>query len=341
MISRSAHIEHHATRDEWLAARTIGFRIGGSAVPRILMEEHPYGNGPWSVWAEHHDPQPYEPSTDYQEAGITNEPLAVALYAQRTGAPVEHTPDTLLVNEGLPWVVCSPDGLVGRAGGVEVKHYAHPEWSEWAPSGTSWSGSGPFPCGRYVALQACWSLAASGRLWWDAIVNLPSGGWYPDMRVYRFWRDEVYLAEMVARVSEWRERHLVGGERPPYDSGDQHYAIVGRRHPRRLRKDVLDATETDEDLLRRLADASHREDVAAAEVKLLRAEIAARIGDNAGLKGTAGRVSWGDPRPTRSLALSRVEERAPEIAAELLRRGLITIGETSRTFRFTPAKAGK
>ena len=333
----TAHLETYATREAWFAARTRGFRIGGSAVPRILLPEAPYGHGPYSVWAEHHDPLPPTEETEAQAWGHADEPLALALYAQRTGIQVEHTPDTLLVHPEHPWVVCSPDGLVGEVGGAEVKHYDHPRWEEWAPSGAQWHG-GPFFCGEYVALQACWSLLASNRLWWDAVVNLPSGRRYPDQRVYRFWRHEPTLADMLARVSAWRERHLVGGERPPYDSGDQHYEIVQHRYPKRLSKNIVAADETDEALMRRLADASARETAASAEVKLARAALAERIGGAAGLHGASGKVSWGDSRETRSISLNKIETTAPDLFEQLRARGLVTTGFTARALRFAPAK---
>ena len=96
--------------------------------------------------------------------------------------------------------------------------------------------------------------------------------------------------------------------------------------------------ETDEALMRRLADASARETAASAEVKLARAALAERIGDNAGLKGEAGRVSWGDSRETRSISLSKIEGQAPDLFEQLRARGLVTTGFTARALRFTPAK---
>ena len=152
----TAHLEQHGSREAWFAARTAGYRIGGSAVPRILMEERPYGSGPYSVWAEHHDPLPPSEQTEAQAWGHADEPKAMAIYAATTGILAVHTPDSILVSDEIPWAVCSPDGLVGEVGGAEVKHYEHPKWEEWAPSGAQWRG-GPFPCGEYVALQTCWS----------------------------------------------------------------------------------------------------------------------------------------------------------------------------------------
>ena len=335
----TAHIERYDSREAWLAARATGYRIGSSSVPRIKGCS-PYG-GPYSVWQEHHAPVPYDGDPPpWLADGLADEPDALALYMRRTGVDAVHTPEMILVNDTVPWAVCSPDALVGTAGGAEIKHFEFPAWDDWAPSGTAWDGEDAFPCRRDVALQTLWHLRVTGRLWWDVVACLPSGRRYPQMRIYRFWRHAPTLARLHDEIAEWREVHLVRGERPPYDSGEQHYDEVQRRFPRRTRKDVITADAEAEALLVEYRDLRARIAVDEDRLGHVKAALVAQIGDGHGLHGKAGKMSWGEPSSRRSISLEKIEKTAPDLHEQLQARGLINISEGVRVCRFTPRKGG-
>jgi len=326
--------------EDWLAARLDGYRITASMVPQILGVS-PYG-GPYDVWARHHDPDTVQAPTGAQlQLGLDDEPRALAEYARLQGVMVEHTRDAMFVHDEHPWAAASPDGLVGLIGGVEVKHFDHPDWSQWAPTGSVWSGERDYPIPAFVAIQALWTMYCSGRQWWDVCAVLPSGRRYPDTRVYTIMRNEAAIERIVAQVTAWRERHLVGGERPPYDSGAQHFAIVGKRNPRAESDTVLDADDDAAALLARYAELVALAKSADEEIDAIKGKLSEIIGANKGLRGPAGSVSWGVPSTRSSLSLSKVETEAPDLLEQLKSRGLVSMAETARPWRFTPKKPKK
>jgi len=327
----------YESREEWLAARAADYRVTASQAPQILGLS-PYG-GAFEVWAGHHAPDLIEGPTGSQlQAGLDDEPRALAEYARLTGALVEHVRHAAFVSG---WAMASPDALVGEVGGVEVKHYDHPSWSEWAPSGTVWAGEGAYPVPEFVAVQALWSLHCSGRQWWDVVAVLPSGKRYPDTRIYTIMRHQPTIDAIVAKVTAWRDAHLVGGERPPFDYPRQGFEVVGKIHPRPASEDVLEADDDTAPKLARYAELANVIKAATDEQDTLRSELAAIIGDRKGLRGPAGSISWGSPSVRSSLSLTKVEAEAPDLAELLRERGLITTGETARPWRFTARKEKK
>jgi putative phage-type endonuclease len=328
------------SHEEWLAARLEGYRITASMVPQILGVS-PYG-GAYDVWARHHEPDTVEAPTGAQlQLGLDDEPRALAEYARLQGVLVQHGRDCMFIHDEHPWAAASPDGLVSHVGGVEVKHFDHPNWSDWAPTGAVWSGESDYPIPAFVAIQALWTMYCSGRQWWDVVAVLPSGRRYPDTRVYTIMRHEPTIRQIVETVTAWREKHLVGGERPPYDSGAQHYTIVGKRHPRAETDTVLEADDETAAMLARYAELVASSKSIEDEIDGLKGKLAEIVGENKGLRGPAGSVSWGTPSMRSSLSLSKVESEAPDILEQLKARGLVTIAETARPWRFTPKKPKK
>jgi len=83
---------------------------------------------------------------------------------------------------------CSPDGLIGKDGGVEFK----------CPSPKNhiaWSRKGKCPSKHYAQVQGC--LYITGRKWWDFM------SYHPDMKpfVVRVERDEEFIAKLAEQIS--------------------------------------------------------------------------------------------------------------------------------------------
>lgn len=324
-------------REAWLAARLAGDKITASQVPMILGVS-PYGGG-FDVWAQHREPDVFDAPTGPQlQHGLDDEPRALAEYARLQGVLVEHKRDFMIVHPN-GWASASPDALVGHLGGVEVKHFDHPTWSDWAPSGAVWSGDEAFPIPEFVAVQALWSIYCSGRAWWDVVAVLPSGRRYPDTRIYTIMRHDPTINAIVEKITAWRDRHLIGGERPPYDNGAQHFEVIAKRTPRPSTDEVIEADDDTAAMLARYAELVATSKAVDAEIDTIKGKLAELIGDRKGLRGPAGSVSWGTPSVRSSLSLSRVEAEAPDLLELLRERNLVTTAETARPWRFTPKKS--
>lgn len=84
---------------------------------------------------------------------------------------------------------CSPDGLVGEDGGLEIKAPA-------AATHVSYLRDGTLPSKYYQQVMGC--LWITGRQWWDFM------SYHPDMPalIVRVERDEDYIAKLEEHVSK-------------------------------------------------------------------------------------------------------------------------------------------
>lgn len=133
------------------------------------------------------------PTESYQNAamiwGTNTEPLARASYEVREGALVEEVgfvPHPSIADAG-----CSPDGLVGAEGLIEVKcpnTATHIEYllDDAAPT-------------KYLP-QMQWQMACTGRQWVDFISFDPRMPEDMQYAVRRVNRDDKYIAELEQEV---------------------------------------------------------------------------------------------------------------------------------------------
>lgn len=334
-------------RAAWLAERARGEHpIGSSDVPRILGTS-PYG-GPWSVWRDRFRPDWREEETGaYLEAGLTDEPKALAWYAWTLGCgfQIDPAPWTIVRHAEHPWMTCSPDAVVQQGdvivGGVEIKHLDHEDLSLWAPTGAEWRPGDPSrPCPRFIMQQATWCAIVCDTPWWDICAALWSGRRYPDMRIYRIHRTEASSRKMIDTVAAWRQQHLVEGVEPPFDAPEEHAQSVQHRYPEQLQPRVMEADAATAELLARLGHVSReRKDYEALETEL-RAQVCEVIGDGKALQSDAWRASWSTSTTVRRLSgLSRIEADHPDLVPELERRGLISTAHTARRLTLRARKA--
>jgi len=99
-------------------------------------------------------------SNPAMERGIELEPIAIRVYEEETYNKVEKVGFVEL----NPFVGCSPDGLVGQNGIIEVKCPMHTEFARYADQKTIPS--------EYLA-QMQFNLFVTGREWCDYIVYHP------------------------------------------------------------------------------------------------------------------------------------------------------------------------
>ena len=122
---------------------------------------------------------------EHMKRGTELEPDARELYEALTGNAVQELGFCLhdTVNAG-----CSPDGLVGEDGGLEIKCPAPATHVEWVKAGV-------VPSKHLQQIMGC--LWITGRSWWDFM------SYHPTMKplIVRVERDEEYIAALAEHVT--------------------------------------------------------------------------------------------------------------------------------------------
>ncbi len=121
------------------------------------------------------------------ERGIELEQEAVDYYQFDREVDVQRV-GLCYQNEERLWS-CSPDGLVGMDGGLEIKCPSHPVHIEYLLAGT-------IPTKYKPQVQG--SLWITGRDWWDFMSYHPG---LPSL-IVRVERDETYIARLSKAVSQ-------------------------------------------------------------------------------------------------------------------------------------------
>ena len=123
------------------------------------------------------------------------EPFAAEAYEFATGNII--TPSGFITHPAHPTAGCSPDGLIGAEGGVELKSpKSSPVHLERFISG--------IPDEYVPQVQGC--LWVTGRAWWDFASFDPRMPEQYRLYVQRVERDEALIAEIAASVAEAEER---------------------------------------------------------------------------------------------------------------------------------------
>ena len=278
-------VEIHAGREAWLAARLEGYGMGASATPKILGMS-PYG-GPWDVWCAHHAPELLEPPGEHVKDGAALEGAVIDIYERHHRLDLTPHDFTIYTHPKVPWLRFSPDATEGphEAPTVhhEVKVVMNPDVAAMLPQ----SGSMPldrFPVGHWP-YQGLHQLGACPSL--TAVVFVAFLPWF-EIRTYRMERVWVRdaIVHSMRKVRDWRQKHLVNGERPPIDSS----ASCGRWHDwanpapedwdaRANKRPMRLATEKETELAYAYAEARREAGRMTARHKAIRNELLTTVGD--------------------------------------------------------------
>lgn len=146
-----------------------------------------------------------QPCRQYESAAMRRgkelEPHARMAYEAETGNLVDEV--GFILHPVVTWAGCSPDGLIGDDGGVEIKCPDNPVIHVQTLSGG-------MPTEHLPQVQGC--MWITGRSWWDFASYHPD---MPDerMRLYveRITRDEAYMTalndEVHAFLAEVDKQH--------------------------------------------------------------------------------------------------------------------------------------
>ena len=126
------------------------------------------------------------------EWGTQTEPQARAAYEVETGNFVDQV--AFIDHPTIAWFGCSPDGLVGDDGLIEIK---------CPNSATHWEYfKAKKPPQKYV-IQIQTQLAVTGRKWCDFVSFDPRMPERSQLLIVRVDRDEAFIAELEEKVKQF------------------------------------------------------------------------------------------------------------------------------------------
>jgi putative phage-type endonuclease len=135
-------------------------------------------------------------SNEYMEWGTQTEPQARAMYEFESGNSVEQV---TFIRQGELKAGCSPDGLVGDDGMLEIKC---PKTSTHLETVLS----GKMPTAHKAQVQG--QLWVSGRQWCDFVSFDPRINGSSNYFCVRVERDEAFIAELEAKVKQFENELL-------------------------------------------------------------------------------------------------------------------------------------
>lgn len=124
--------------------------------------------------------------------GTEQEPFARAAYSFLNDVEVEEI--AFVAHPTIAWSGASPDGLIGKEGGVEFKCPTSATHIETILGGI---------CPEKHVNQIQWQMACTGRLWWDFASFDPRMPEEMQLFVRRVARDDAYIAELEQMVIEF------------------------------------------------------------------------------------------------------------------------------------------
>ena len=200
-------------REQFLAERRSG--LGGSDIGAILgLSKY---KTPVQVWLEKTGRADDQEASLPMRFGSFAEDFVASEYEKRTGRIVQRF-SSMLRHPTAPLIghvdrLVVPDGAKSASfrreirtdTGLECKtassyEVSSPDWGE--------EGTDQIPAGYLVQCAAYMALTGCSR--WDLAVLFGNH----EFRVYRLLRDLELEAEIIARASEWWERHVIHGDMP-------------------------------------------------------------------------------------------------------------------------------
>ena len=177
--------------------------IGGTGAATVCGK-NPY-TSPYQLWQRLKNPEPEKPPSRYIYWGVVLEPVI------RTHYMVLHQCQVSsgyafgqYVHPVYPWARATPDGIIGRELGLEIKTADASQARHWGKSGT-----GKVPI-QYM-YQCQWYMWITGIKAWDLVVLI--GG--NDYREYRIEYDDEHARKTAACALEFWTRYIDGDEIPP------------------------------------------------------------------------------------------------------------------------------
>ena len=197
-------------------------------------------------------------------------------------------PAASIIHPSHDWLLATPDRLVhfdpeqdllaGR--GLEVKTRAFTKKGEWGEAGTD-----EVPHG--VAIQCAVGMACLNLPEWDVAAALSLDDW----RIYHLLRDSETEEAIIAAGRDFMENCVAKSEPPPLDGSEAAHRLVAALWPL-AGTEIVPADEEAEEWLKALAGETETAKRVEAIISELQVRLKAKIGENAGITGAAGTVTW-------------------------------------------------
>ena len=308
-------------RLDWLRWRQGG--LGASDIMQILLKdsERPYG-GPWDVW---------ESKTQTIGPDEGSESMALGNWLEKPiGEWVAHDLGRELrtaepVQGAEAWMRCTPDFWLfdPQNGGIEGL--------ECKLSGKGWMWRDGVP--PFVHLQAMWCMMCTGTPVWNVGAYLP-GEWKRGRWLIE--RNEDLEGEVVELARRWWETHVVEGKPPPVDGSKECSNALAKIYPEVKVAELIEADGDQCAMISELVDMAKTAKAHAARKRVIQNELAAAVGDNKGIKGARGSLTWYPKAGTTRLDSKTLKSAHPDIWKEFS-----VTGEPSRVARLVAAKEQK
>jgi putative phage-type endonuclease len=181
---------------EWLAARAGS--LGASSVADALAKTKTgwgasRANLRSRLATERLTGKPVETfTTGPMQRGLELEPQARAMYSFRHGIDVQEV--GIFLHPEIKHTHCSPDGLCGGSGMVEIKCCGSSRHFELLDDSK--------PEDRYIK-QCLWQMACTGREWVDLAYFNPDFPEEMQLVVHRIERDAAAISELEEQVTEF------------------------------------------------------------------------------------------------------------------------------------------
>ncbi len=214
-------------------------RITASCVSAFLGF-HRY-KSPSAMWDQHTGAVPFVTNDDIR-LGEHLEPGLVAAVTERLGWKNDvsgvrmdyHYPCPTLVSSDLPWAAATPDVIHSdiTQGGIQIKNQ-NPHMAktyQGTPGTVGKSDNSLVP--PYMLGQCMWEMLVFDAPVWKLVTYF--GG--RDLRIYRIWRDQKMLDQMVSKAHAFWKAHI-DPKGPMMRPSDANWrpTVGAKQRPRRLR----------------------------------------------------------------------------------------------------------
>ena len=268
---------------------THGRLVLGASEIGIVMGVNPYKT-PIELWQEKRGELPGFSGNSQTDWGQALEPLLRQWYVDSCSEPVWVPPESLFHPEH-EWCRASPDGVVLRDAaadpadrsnwvrGVECKKVSWRLSSLWGEPGTD-------EVMPSYLLQCQQGMAVTGLELWELPVTI--GGEPPV--VYRIERDDELIQMILDAGADFVAR-IESGEPPVLDNTEAYADYLASRHPW-SRDEYLVATPEIEAVAETLRETQALYKQAEEDIKGLKNQIAAFVGDASGVETSLGKVNY-------------------------------------------------
>lgn len=266
---------------EWYEGRLDG--LGGSDAP-VVVGLSPYKR-PIELWHEKRERVIPDAGSSRLRLRLGNlvEPIVLDLYAEETGRKVQRVKAMRRSSE-WPFAFVHLDGrVVGEKRIVQVKTANPFDSRKWGDPG---EGS-TFGVPPDVYVQELHELAVTKADFADVVVLTG----LERLTVYEIPRDEAAIAELMAVEAEFWQ-NVRDGVEPPIDGSDAYRDHLLRKFPGRDDRFIRPATAEEDVALDNLRLATLNLKMVEQSVEELKNRLRAIIGDDDGIEGAAGRVTW-------------------------------------------------